>query len=356
MPTKQSKRSSTKSSNLPAKAFLLGAAVVAAAGAALVIKRTGTRSISGKVVVITGGSRGLGLALAEEFGRHGALLVLAARDDEELQEAKRRLLEAGITADPEHVLTVRCDLTEAEQAEKLIQEAVRHFGRLDVLINNAGVIHVGPIEKQPLEMYRDAMNSNFFSVLHTTYAALPHMLEQRNGAIVNIASIGGKVPVPHLAPYSASKFAVVGFSETLHAELRSKGIRVTTVNPGLMRTGSHPNAIVVGERNKEYGWFSVSATLPGLAHSAEYAASKIFRAVAHGRAEVEVGVDAYLAARLHGIMPTATQFVGSLAERLLPKPGGSAVPAQGTELRTPNSELWKSWSARLTERHNEPGA
>jgi short-subunit dehydrogenase len=255
------------------------------------------------------------------------------------------------------LLTIDCDLTKAEEAQKLIEEAVQHFGRLDVLINNAGVIHVGPIEKHSIEMYRDAMNSNFFSMLHTTYAALPYMFKRRDGAIVNIASIGGKVPVPHLAPYSASKFAMVGFSETLHAEVKSRGIRVTTVNPGLMRTGSYPNAMIVGQRDKEYRWFSLSASIPGLAHSADYAARKIYGAVARGRAEIEVGLDAYLAARVHGITPTLTQFLGGLAETvILPEATGTGVAAPGTDLKTPGPKIWTRWSARLTKRFNEPSA
>jgi short-subunit dehydrogenase len=339
------------------KAVLSAAAIAVATAVAIVIQRSRAPYAAGKVVVITGGSRGLGLALAEEFGRHGALLALAARSKEELEEAKRRILDGGIVATPERLLTVDCDLRKAEEAQKLIDATLQHFGRLDVLINNAGVIHVGPIEKQSIEIYREAMNGNFFSMLHTTYAALPHMLKRRNGAIVNIASIGGKVPVPHLAPYSASKFAAAGFSETLGAELKSKGIRVTTVNPGLMRTGSYPNAMVVGQRDEEYRWFALSASMPGLAHSAGYAARKIYRAVARGRAEIEVGVDAYLAARIHGIAPTLTQFLGGLAETvILPEAAGTAVAAQGTDLKTPGPEAWKRWSAKLTKDFNEPDA
>jgi short-subunit dehydrogenase len=344
-------------SRVSAKAVLSGAAIGLSAAAAIVIQRKWVRSVAGKVVVITGGSRGLGLALAEEFGRHGASLVLAARSKGALEEAKRRILDSGIGMTPERLFTVDCDLTKAEEAQKLVDAALQRFGQLDVLINNAGVIHVGPIEKQSIEMYREAMNSNFFSMLHTTYAALPYMLKRRNGAIVNIASIGGKVPVPHLAPYSASKFAAAGFSETLNAELKSKGIRVTTVNPGLMRTGSYPNAIVVGQRDQEYRWFSLSASIPGLAHSAGYAARKIYRAVTRGRTEIEVGLDAYLAARIHGIAPTVTQFLGSLAESvILPEAAGTAVAAQGADLDTPGPEVWKRWSARLTNDFNEPDA
>ena len=195
-----------------------------------------------KVVVITGGSRGLGLALADIFGEHGARVVLAARNDQELQQAKNDLVARTSGMNADHVLTVACDLRVPGDPEKLIGRAIEVFGSIDVLINNAGVIYVGPIDKLSIDTYLEAMNSNFFGMLRTTYAVLPYLLERGRGSIVNIASIGGKIPVPHLAPYTASKFAAVGFSETLHTELRPKGIRVTTVNPGLMRTGSYPHA------------------------------------------------------------------------------------------------------------------
>ncbi|HEY7209316.1 MAG TPA: SDR family oxidoreductase [Bryobacteraceae bacterium] len=332
-----------------------GAAVAAFTAARAATRGNPAKWIAGKVVVITGGSRGLGLALAEEFGRYGARLVLAARDSSELEKAKRRLVACRIA--PEEVLTVACDLIHADEAERLIREASRHFGRVDVLVNSAGVIHVGPVEQQSLEMFQEAMNSNFFSMLYTTHAVLPQMLERRSGRIANICSIGGKIPVPHLAPYVASKFAAVGFSETLHAELRPKGIRVTTVNPGLMRTGSYPNAIVVGRKNEEYRWFRIAASVPAIAHSARYAARKIFRAVCLERTEVEIGLEAWLAARVHGVAPGLVQSLGGLAESIiLPAPGGDTVPVKGTDLISFPTSLWKRWSDVLTRRFNQPPA
>jgi short-subunit dehydrogenase len=286
-----------------------------------------------KVVVITGGSRGLGLALAQIFGEHGARLVLAARDEQELQDAKNHLLTRTPGMDSEGVLTVACDLRLPGDPEKLIERAIQVFGSIDVLINNAGVIYVGPIDKLSVDLYLEAMNSNFFGMLRTTYAVLPHLLERGRGSIVNIGSIGGKIPVAHLAPYTASKFAAVGFSETLQIELRPKGILVTTVNPGLMRTGSYPHANFVGQRKKEYRWFAFSASTPGLAHSVSYAARKIYSAVVQGRRELEIGVDAYLAARAHGLAPSLTQALGSLVDEfILPDSGGTTIPAKGAEL------------------------
>jgi short-subunit dehydrogenase len=314
-------------------------------------------SASGKVVVITGSSRGLGLNLAEQFALAGAQVVLSARDRNELERAKTQLLSRRASIQSDQFLIIPCDLNRPEDCKRLVEEATNHWGRVDVLINNAGVIHIGPIEQLPLETYREAMEIDYFAMVQTTHAVLPQMLRRGDGRIVNITSIGGKMPVPHLAPYVGSKFAAVGFSETLHAEMRSKGVQVTTVCPGLMRTGSYPNAIVVGHREREYRWFSLSASIPGIAHSAEGAARKIFEATCEGRAEITVGFDAYLAARLHGFSPAFTQYAGSLAnEFILPEPGGSNTPVSAQKIRPPRSKLWRSFSDLLTRAHNQPSA
>lgn len=312
---------------------------------------------AGKVAVITGGSRGLGLRLAEEFVKAGAKVVLVARAPEELERGKELLLTRAANTNPDDVFLISCDLKESAECKRLIEEATEHFGRVDILINDAGVIYVGPIEQHPIEAYRDAMEIDYFATVQTTLAVLPQMLKRREGRIVNIASIGGKLPVPHLAPYVGAKFAKVGFSETLNAEVRSKGVQVTTVCPGLMRTGSYPNAKVVGDREEEYRWFSISASIPGIAHSAEGAARKIFQATAEGRAEITIGWDAYLAARAYGVAPDFTQYIAHLANQfILPKAGGSSTPVEAKRVRAPQSSWWRSFSDLLTKTHNQPNA
>ena len=298
---------------------------IAAAAAAWAFVPRPARSARGKVVLITGGSRGLGLAIAEKFARAGARLVLAARDFEELARARQLLLDRQAAHSPDDILLIPADLTDPAQATTLIHHAIDHFGRIDVLINNAGVIEVGPVENQPLAAYRRAMATNFFAALHTTHAALPHLLQRDprlgEASIVNIASIGGKFAMPHLLPYVASKFALVGFSEGLHAELRHKGIRVTTVCPGLMRTGSHVQASFVGDQAKEYRWFSLAATTPGIAASTRHAANRIYDAVLEGRTEITITPQAWLAARLTGLAPITSQYLASLANHyILPQP------------------------------------
>jgi NAD(P)-dependent dehydrogenase (short-subunit alcohol dehydrogenase family) len=312
-------------------AQLLTGLVAAAAAYSLKPRPAAKRN---QVVVITGASRGLGLALAERYGRAGAKLVLASRNLDELLHARNLLVERNAVQSPDDVLVIPADLTDHTQAINLIDHAIDHFGRIDVLINNAGIIEVGPVQNQPLEAYRRAMDTNFFAALHTIHAALPHLLRRDRSAgdasIVNIASIGGKFSMPHLLPYNASKFALVGLSEGLHAELRHKGIRVTTVCPGLMRTGGETHANYVGQIEKERRWFQLAARTPILAASVKHAADRIFHAVAEGRAKITITPQAWLAARLVGLAPNATQYLASLANHLiLPSP----VPTNQLTLR-----------------------
>jgi NAD(P)-dependent dehydrogenase (short-subunit alcohol dehydrogenase family) len=276
---------------------------------------------SGQVVVITGGSSGLGLALAHRFGRAGLKLVLAARNEERLQEAQRSLLSAGSIADARDILLVACDLSEAKQAAYLIEETLGCFGAPDILINNAGIIEVGPVESQPLEVFERAMAVNFFGALYTIHAVLPSLLRRRHGSIVNISSVGGKMAAPHLLPYVASKFALTGLSEGLHSELRHKGIRVTTVCPGLMRTGGEDHAHFRGQVEKEAAWFKAAARTPLLAARSAYAADVVFDAVNRGRAEVTITPQAWLAARFAGLAPETTQLMNAIVNRcILPAP------------------------------------
>ena len=195
------------------------------------------RVVAGQVAIITGGSRGLGLAMAHEFGRAGVKLVLAARKQDELEQARKELLASGDVAHEDDIQLIVADVTDPEQAAGIIEQTLQVFGNVDILINNAAIIEVGPFGDQPIDAYYRAMQVTYFAALHTIQAVVPHMASRGSGAIVNISSIGGKVPVPHLLPYVGAKFALTGFSEGLHAELRQKGIRVTTVCPGLMRTG-----------------------------------------------------------------------------------------------------------------------
>jgi NAD(P)-dependent dehydrogenase (short-subunit alcohol dehydrogenase family) len=308
--------------------LLFATAAAGLAAGAIAAVRTLRRAplAEGAVVLITGGSRGLGLAIASRFARTHVRLVLAARKREELEKAQAQLLAEHTHLVPEDFYLVACDLAEPAECRRLVAEAIEHFGRIDVLINNAGIIEVGPVESQTTAAFDHAMQVNFFAALHITWAALPHLRTQqplegvRRAAIVNIASIGGKLAVPHMLPYSSAKFALVGFSEGLHAELRFKGIRVTTVCPGLMRTGGEAHAQFVGDLEFERRWFDFAAKTPGLATTPQHAANKIYTAVEQGRAEVTITPQAWLAARFAGLAPETTQFTNALVNQyLLPK-------------------------------------
>ena len=319
---------------------------VAGAGAGLVIRalvrKASDYSMQGRVVLITGGSRGLGLVMARELAREGARIAICARDEQELIRAHADLRQYGAQA-----FAVPCDVTDRAQAEGLVQAVQDHFGRLDVLINNAGVIEVGPMEVMTLEDYEEAMKIHFWAPLYTTLAALPEMRRRREGRIVNIASIGGKISVPHLLPYCASKFAQVGLSEGLRVELAKDGIVVTTVCPGLMRTGSPRNATFKGQHRAEYAWFAIGDSLPITSMKAERAARQIIAACKRGDAEIVLSIPAKLAALFHGIFPGSTSDILGIVNELLPEAGGiGTARAKGKESE---SYLAPSWLTALSD-------
>lgn len=317
--------------------FAVGALIAAAAVSSISRLSRLRSTMKGRIVIITGGSRGLGLALANRFGCSGAKLVICARDYEGLVRARTALLSQGAVVLEDDVLLVQGDLAQTADANRLIKQAIEYFGRIDVLINNAGVIQVGPFENLPFESFQESMETNFFGAVRTIQAVLPHFIERPSNlgeaAIVNIASIGGKFAMPHMLPYVASKFALVGFSEGLHAELRKRAVRVTTVCPGLMRTGGEVHAHFTGQVSKERRWFNIGAKTPGIAASVEHAANRIYNAVAVGRAEITITPQAWLAARAVGFAPETTQFLAGAVDRYaLPEPLNGLIR---TRSRTP---------------------
>ena len=266
--------------------------------------------------MVTGASRGLGLLLARELARHSCPLVICARDAAELERAA-----TGLRAIGTEVTTVACDPVDEGAPQQLVRAALELHGRLDILVNNAGIIQVGPVQTTNAEDYQTALDTMALAPVRLALAALPVMRQQQHGRIVTIASIGGKVSVPHLLPYSTAKFAAVGFSEGLRAELGRGPVTLTTVVPGLMRTGSHLQARFTGHREEEFTWFALAASLPLVSMDAERAAHQIIEAVRSCRAEVILTPAGQIAARASGVLPGLTSQALHVAQRLmLPAP------------------------------------
>lgn len=322
-----------------------------------VLQRVREMDLEGRVVIITGGSRGLGFLLAREFLRQGANVAICARDTEELLLAEREL--EGIGG---QVFAYRCDVSDPSEVEQFVQLVSRRLGPPDVLVNNAGVLEVGPLESMDHDDFRKAMDVMFWGVLNPTLAVLPYMREKHSGRIVNITSIGGLVSMPHLLAYCSAKFAATGFSEGLRAELAGTGIRVTTVSPGLMRTGTHVNAYYKGHGREEFRWLSLMDGAPVISMDAERAARQIVRAAKRGEAQRILSLPANVLARLHGVAPGLTTGIASLANRVLPSDGVGLQHTRGADLeQSLDSRLYRTatiWGRKAAERfqHQPEGA
>ncbi|HKA61790.1 MAG TPA: SDR family NAD(P)-dependent oxidoreductase, partial [Methylomirabilota bacterium] len=276
--------------------------------------------LADRTVLITGGSRGLGLLVARELTREGARVAITARDTGTLTRAREDLAGQGTT-----VLALPCDVTDREAVERLVREITQRLGPIDAVVNNAGTITVGPVDEMSVEDYEAALATNFWGPLYTIMAVLPAMRVRRAGRIVNVTSIGGRLSVPHLLPYSVSKFALVGLSEGLRAELAGEGIEISTICPGLMRTGSPRHAWFKGQHRAEYAWFSVADSLPLVSMSAERAARQIVDALRFGDADRVLSLPARVGATMHGVFPGLTAELLGLVNRLLP---GSRGPGR----------------------------
>lgn len=321
---------------------------LALAGFACVRLRRDPQFFAGKVVVITGGSRGLGLTIARRLQQEGASLALLARNADELEEARRELSGPGGAA----VLAVPCDLSKVGEIKAAVAAVTRRFGRLDVLINVAGTIQVGPLANLLPEDFEETMALHFWGNFHLIWESLPSLRGQKGARIVNVASIGGKIALPHLAPYSASKFALVGLSNALGVELAAEGIRVTTVAPGLLRTGSHVQAKFKGQHAKEFDWFATSDNVPGFSVSAEYAAKEIVEACRRGQPSLTFPVQMRAAEIAQAVFPNLTLRALALVNRfLLPKASREPDGMEAwTGERSRSKEVTPEWKTGLVDR------
>jgi short-subunit dehydrogenase len=336
-------RSSTSSAR---SALVLAAGAAALAWAAL---RRPPWALRGRVVLITGGSRGLGLVLARELARKGARLALLARDPHELERARVELVARGAS-----VLALPADVRDGDAVLRAVRETEATFGAVDVLVNNAGVIQVGPFAHMADADFEESLDVHFWGPLRAIRAVLPGMRRRGGGRIVNVASVGGKVAVPHLVPYCAGKFALVALSDGLRAELAQDGVRVTTVAPGLMRTGSHVKASFKGDHRREFRWFAAGASAPALAVSAEHAARAIVRAIERGSRSLTIGAPARLAIAAEALAPGLAGCTAAFVDRLLPGETGPAgdTRRRGEDLRPSRALEWVTTLGRAAAAQN----
>lgn len=324
------------------KRLLLAAGVAALAGRRAFVPRY---DLQGKHVLLTGGSRGLGLALGRELAGRGARLTLVARTERDLRLAAEDLRGRGA-----EVQIIAADVTDPSAGQHIL-DAAQSFGDVDVLLHCAGLIQSGPLANMTEQDFRDVMEIHAFAPLRLVRTLLPQ-LSRRQGRVLLVTSIGGKVAVPHLVPYSMSKFAAVGLGQGLRSELAAHGVTVTTVCPGLMRTGSPRQATVKGQYEQEYALFATIDNLPVISLDAATAAQRITDALVRGDAEVMVGGPALLARYVQAFAPQLTADVMALTNRFLPGPGESDQPRLGVEVETPitrNNPLKRTAEEDLNE-------
>lgn len=311
-----------------------------------VLHRRRRMSFDGATVVIVGGSRGLGLELARAFAKEGARLSLLARNEGSLANAAAELTHFHNAP----VLAQACDVRDREQVHRAIRRTVERFGRIDVLVNNAGIIQFGPAEHMQVEDYRDSVDTHLYGPLYAIFDAIPYMKRQKHGRIVNITSIGGLVALPHAVPYCVGKHALVGLSDGLRAELIHHNIHVTTVAPGLMRTGSHVNAFFKGQHQREYAWFTLGNAIPLFSTNSKRAARRIVRAARYGDTHLTLTLPAKMLRMANAVWPRMVARRMQMGAWLLPR--SVAAPEAdtlqpGRQLRT---RLTRSVLTRASDR------
>lgn len=213
-------------------------------------------NIAGKIIVITGASSGMGAAAAQHLAEQGASVILGARRADRIEALAAEITEAGGKA-----TSVVTDVTKREDVRRLVDKAVEAYGRIDVLINNAGVMPLSPMDRLKVDEWDQMIDVNLKGVLYGIAAALPHMKAQKSGHIINLSSVLGHRIIPTSAVYSATKFGVRALSDGLREEVAADNIRVTVISPGSVRTELHDHISEkdVQQANRE---FAAKVSLP----------------------------------------------------------------------------------------------
>ncbi|MDQ1041348.1 NAD(P)-dependent dehydrogenase (short-subunit alcohol dehydrogenase family) [Streptomyces sp. V3I8] len=315
-------------------------------------------TFDGLSALVTGGSRGLGLLLSARLAQRGCRVTVAARDADELGRGADWIKERTGTT----VSTVVCDVRDRDAVESAVRRTDSRQGGLDIVIANAGVIQVAPVASLDSGAFDDAMATIFGGAVNTAMAALPHLQRsEAGGRLCLIGSVGGLLAVPHLLPYSCAKAAVGTLGEGLRAETVGTNVSVTTVHPGLMRTGSHLQAEFGGRSAKEFAWFSALSGTPVVSMDADRAAERIVRALQRRRTRLVLTPAAHAAGVAHGVAPTAVTRLSGFATRFLPRSptgeGADGTPrdriVQGHRIDSPLSawaEKVRSLGSRLNDR------
>jgi NAD(P)-dependent dehydrogenase (short-subunit alcohol dehydrogenase family) len=296
-----------------------------------------------KTVFVSNASRGLGLVLAREFAARGSRVAISAGNGEALERAA-----ADISRNGQDVLPLETGITVRQDAETAIDQIRRRFGPVEVLVNNPGAICVGPLEVMTIDDFRASLDTHFWGPYFTTMAVLPDMKKAKQGRILNISSIGGKISVPHLLPYCVGKFALTGFSEGLRSALLKDQIYVTTVCPGLLGSGGARNANFKGNNQAEYAWFGISDAVPGLSMNSERAAHRIVNACVRGEAEIVLSLPAMAATRFEAIFPGISADLLGIVNQLLP--AADKLDECAEKGQPSFSDLPPSWVATLNQR------
>ena len=320
-----------------------GVAVAAGLLTRAVVRKKRYYDLSGKVVVLTGGSRGLGLAVARLLVDKGAKLALCARSEGELREAQDELRDRG-----GDVFAGVCDVTKPGQVRTFLGQVKAQMGNVDVLINNAGQITVGPASSMTRGDFDKSMATHFDGPLTFILELLPTMRKRGSGRVCNVASFAGRVPVPHMVPYVAGKFALVGLGEALRTECAADGVYVTTVCPGTVRTGSTVAATFKGHAQDEFEWFANGAYAPVGSISADRMAAKIVDAIEHGDAEVIAPLIAKVQTMLQGVAPGVGTELLTLLDRFLLPPDKKG-DTSGTKGRKLGTEPLPAYTAEMQE-------
>ena len=250
-----------------------------------------------QTVLITGASQGIGKATALELARCGYDVVLAAREPDRLEAVAAEVRSLGRLA-----LAVPTDVRDYQQVEHLVQKALAYFGSIDVLVNNAGIYYMGPVEEASIDDWQQIIQTNVWGYIHTIHALLPHFLEQKSGTIVNLVSIGGLDQIPYQVPYTTSKHALTGLTKSLRAELSAKGVHVCGIYPSFIRTQLYERALFRGKEAKtasdRYEFVYQMFHSPIL-EKPEVVARTIQKAIKHRHKDVLVGTANFWTTAFH---------------------------------------------------------